>query len=210
MINRTRALAATTAAVAVPLALAGPALAAGIAFSAPVTGTTTIAKSGQTESVPAGATMQGEINGDTITSSMTIPAATTRVRLLDLPQYGDATATVQIIETRPSVTKTKLDGSADGTAYFRISIPALYADALPGVNLVSATCGTPEIVAQTHSDKLDLFKASPVTSVFTIPAFTGCGIAALGALDPRDQLITDNVSGPGNTMNLMVGPAVLG
>jgi len=210
MISRKRALAATAAAVTVPVAFAGPALAAGIKFTAPVTGTATIAKTGQTETVPAGTTTYGEVNGDTITSSMNVPVITTRVRLLDLPQYGDATATVKIIETRPAVTKTKLDGSADGTAYFRISVPAVYADAMPGVNLVSVTCGTPEIVAPVHSDKLDLLKASPVTSVFTIPAFTGCGIAAFGTADPRDQMITDKVSGPGNTMNLLVGPAVLG
>lgn len=65
-------------------------------------------------------------------------------------------------------------------------------------------------MAPTHSDKMQLLKASTVTSTFTIPAFTGCGIKELGKLDPRDQLITDKLSGPGNTMNLVVGPAVLG
>lgn len=205
-----RTLAVTAAAVAAPLTLAGPAFAAGIKFTAPVTGTTYLAKPDVTAALPAGTYTYGEINGDTITSNMVVPVTTSRVRLLDIPQYGDATATVKIVDTRPAVTKLKLDGSADGTAYFKIQILAVYADALPGVNLVSPTCASGEIVAPTHSNKFELLAASTVTSTFTIPAFTGCGQKELGQFDSRDQLITDKLSGPGNTMNAVVGPAVLG
>ena len=200
---------ALVAAACLPLLVCGPALAAGLTFTSPVSGTTYLKKQDKTFEIPAGAYSTGELEGDTVTSSMTVPDVTSKVQLVDIPTVGDATATVRIVETRPSVLKLKADGSASGTSYFRIAIPALYSALLPGVNLVSPTCTSGEIVAPVVVPKFDLFQAFPATSTFTIPAFQKCGLAGLGTLDVRDSLISGELSGPDNVMNLMTGPGKL-
>ena len=173
----------------------------------PVTGEAHLAKRDTVLTLPAGAKMVGKLNPDfTVTGDLLIPDTTARMRIFGVPKLGDTTSTVRIVGTAPTQTTFDADGGVTVVNKVRIEIPRVSSDALPYVNVVRDTCRTGEITATLHGDTFDLFTPFPLEGSFTIPAFKQCGYSVFGLPAARDLLLTELLSGPDNTMSLMVGP----
>lgn len=206
---------ATTALAVAPQATAAiPAATAaaegGIKVTLPISGEATIAKRDTTLHLPEGAQMVGELVGNTVTGDLTIPPATAKMRILDIPKIGDTTSTVRIVGTAPAVTTLNPDGSVTVVNRFRIEIPRVSSDLLPSLNIVKETCRSKEITATLHGPKFELFAPFPLEGTFTIPKFEQCGWSFLGLPSARDLLLSELLSGPDNTMKLMAGPTQFG
>ncbi|MGH3358914.1 MAG: hypothetical protein ACRDO7_08920 [Nocardioidaceae bacterium] len=205
--------AAATTLVTTAVAAGGPATASEIKIKAPVTGSTTVKKTDTTLKLPKGSRM---------TSSLILPGGKLRKGKLEVPQI---TAHIKAAGIVPIVSKVNLRqtknirgqilqkgknrGHLKATAHNRIAIPFAAVDfpLLDGINIVQDTCTTvPFEIKLLSVDKLNLEKKIKIKTTFTIPKFDKCDIANVPPFDLRDTLLTQLMSGPGNKLNLKIGP----
>lgn len=218
VLKRTAVVAAASALVVASVGSGGPANAAKIKVKAKVTGTSTIAKTGDKLKLPKGAKL---------TSNLIIPVGKLRNGVLKVPTITahmntslvdglptiPVKAKVNMVQTKKIrgkiIRKGKNKGHLRGVAHTRLAIPHAVLDypLLNGINIVQDTCTTkPFKIKMLSSKKLQLEKAFRVNTTFTIPEFDGCSIVNAPPLGLRNSLLTQLVSGPGNKLNLKIGP----
>ncbi|MDQ1466288.1 MAG: hypothetical protein QOH10_703 [Actinomycetota bacterium] len=185
--------ATTTASASATSAAVGPA--GTIPFNYWVDASTTLAKLGQTVTVPRG-TFKGTIDIATfnLTGSIKLPPASAVVAIAGLPL---ATATFKIAEVQPVTGHIDLSTlTVTATSVFKIRLVSLTPVGLPFVNLVGDSCRTSKPVSVTMSGS---FTPPLVFSgIYTIPPLRDCG-ASTAALN----LV---VPGPGNTFTAVATP----
>lgn len=196
--RRLRALAATFLLVVAGLgAAATPAQAdPDIPITWTVDASTTLAKLGLTVDVPPG-TFDGSVDLGTgeLEGDLTLPPATTRMRLLGLPL---ADATFAMTQTQPiDGTVDLAAGTVTANASFEIALTSLRPTIFP-INLVGSRCKGSAPVQVTMSGPINLAGESTFTATYTIPPFKNCGLAT--------PIINKLVAGPGNTFTATFGP----
>lgn len=224
VLKRVAVTAAATTLVAATVATGGPASAAPIKIKGKVTGTSTIAKTGDTLRLPKGSTLRAGLKlakAKIVNGSLEVPTITAHMnaKIPGLPLPGvPTTAKVNMVQTKPIKGKIFRKGPNRGhvktVAYTRLAIPKVTLDVpipiLNGVNIVQNTCTTkPFKISMLSENKFSLNGRLHVKPTFTIPAFDKCDIVNIPPLDLRDSLLTQLLSGPGNKLNLKIGPMKL-
>lgn len=134
----------------------------------------------------------GEVVGD-----LTLPAATTQVKLLGIPLADTAFQVAQTAPAHGTVNLATLEISLESS--FNIKIPYLKPTILP-INLVGNHCQTREAITLNMTGTVDLVNGTTLSGEFSIPKFKNCGLLTTPALN----LI---VPGPGNTFSATAKPA---
>ena len=222
VLKRAAALAAASALVFAGVGAGGPASASKIKIKAKVRGTATIAKTGDTLQLPKGAKL---------TSNLVLPGGKIRKGRLEVPTITahmnakipgleflppvPTTAKVRMVQTRNIrgrvIQKGKNRGHMRAVAHTRLAVPKVTLDVplpiLDGINIVQKTCTTePFKITMLSTNKLNLNKKIKVNATYTIPKFDGCSIVNVPPFGLRNSLLTQLLSGPGNTLKLQIGP----
>lgn len=175
-----------------PAAAADPVI---IPLNWTVSGETTVAKPHVTAAIPEGARFTGELDfwASTMVGDIVIPDMTVKTKLFGLIPVTAVVRTVPTARTTGTVDYTA--GTATATSRFKLQIVRLSADALPSVNLVPKGCITAResVLELKNTTPLDLNSMS-MAGTYEISPFTRCGLST--------TLISSQMSGPGNTMNL--------
>ena len=223
VLKRAAAVAAAGALVATTVAAGGsPASASKIKIKAKVTGTSTIAKTGDKLTLPKGAKLTSNLvlpGGKIRKGVLTVPTITAHMNAkipgLDFLPPVPTTAKVRMVQTKNIrgriLQKGKNKGHLKTTAHTRLAVPKVTLDVpipiLDGINIVQDTCTTePFKIKMLSKNKLNLNKKIAVNTTFTIPKFDGCSIVNVPPFDLRNNLLTQLLSGPGNKLNLKIGP----
>lgn len=222
VLKRVAVAAAATTLVAATVGAGGPAAAAPIKIKGKVTGTSTIAKTGDKLKLPKGSLLRASLKlkaAEIVKGSLEVPTITARMNASIGGLPGVPTkAKVNMVQTRPITGKIFRKGKNKGhvktVAYTRLAVPKVTLDLpLPivnGVNIVQDTCTTkPFRIAMLSENKFSLEGRLHVKPTFTIPEFDKCDILNVPPLDLRDTLLTQLLSGPGNKLNLWIGPMKL-
>lgn len=165
-----------------------------------VSGSLTIAKLGQSATLPPGATFNGsaDLTTGTLTGDVSIPQFTSRLTVLGLP----VDATLQFVEARPvSGTVTVGSGSATiaATASAFVKITRLSSPLLP-LNLVGDRCQTssPVVLPLNYTGPLSLTTGFTFSGTTTIPLLENCGLAT--------PLLDALMAGPNNPFTVTIAP----
>lgn len=205
--------AAATTLVASTMATGGPATASEIKIKAPVTGTASVKKTDTTLKLPDGAQMTSTLvlpKGKLIDGKLKVPQITAHLNALGLVPVVAKVNMVQTADvTGQIIQKGENKGHLKAIAHNRLAIPFAAVDTplSSGINIVQNTCTTvPFDIKMLSTNKLNLDKKIKVKTTFTIPKFDNCDIVNIPPLDLRDTLLTQLMSGPGNELNLAIGP----
>lgn len=217
---------AATTLLTTAIAVGGPpASAAPIKIKAKVTGTSTIAKTGDKLRLPKGAMLRAHLNlrkAKISKGSLEVPTITAHMNAkipgLDFLPGVPTTAKVNMVQTAPITGKIFRRGPNKGhvktVAHTRLAIPKVTLDVpipiLNGINIVQDTCTTdPFKIKMVSENKFSLNGKLHVKPTFTIPKFDKCSIVNVPPFGLRNTLLTQLLSGPGNTLNLKIGPVKL-
>lgn len=168
---------------------------------------TYVAKPGKTVVFTGTQTVKVDLGATTnnLTASLNLKPAQMKVDLPIIPGVfsipGIATATMQIEPVGDATGNLNFaDQSINATQKFNVHITKLTPPIFSFINLVpSKTCKTSTPATMNLTGKLtSLSDPLTLTSTYTIPSFTGCGL-----LTP---LITQLTSGGGNTVNATFTP----
>ncbi|UYM03570.1 hypothetical protein [Solicola gregarius] len=214
--------AAATALVTATIAAGGPASASEIKIKGKVAGSSTVAKSGDTLTLPRGASLKASLflpSGKIRKGVMDVPTITAhmdaKIPGLDFLPGVPMKAKVNMVQVAPITGKVPSKGKNKGhmvsAATVRFAIPKATLDVpipvLDGINIVQDTCTTePFKIKMISNKKLNLDKKIIIDTKFTIPKFDGCSIVNVPPFGLRNTLLTQLLSGPGNTLHLEVGP----
>lgn len=222
VLKRAAAVAAASALVFAGVGAGGPASASKIKIKAKVRGTTTIAKTGDTLRLPKGAMMTSNLvlpGGKIRKGNLKVPTITAHMNAkipgLDFLPAVPTKAKVRMVQTKHVrgriIQKGKNKGHMRAVAHTRLAVPKVTLDVpipiLDGINIVQETCTTkPFKITMLSTNKLNLNKKIMVNTKFKIPAFDGCSIVNVPPFGLRNSLLTQLLSGPGNTLKLQIGP----
>jgi hypothetical protein len=170
-----------------------------ITLSYPVTGSTFIKKINSSISLgPGTLTTTADLNTSTLTASVSLPPATGSFKELG---FITVTATTQMIQVGQATGTFNLaTNSVTTTATDRLQLTGLN---IAGVNVpVGRSCETSAFsVAVSSQPGFSILNGGTLGGTYTIPRFSHCGLATL--------LINLTLPGPGNTISLTLGKAVL-
>lgn len=175
----------------------------------PLKGSATLAKPGQTLALPDGAVMKGKLNlpKRKLVGTMQIPLITTtmKLKLAGYPTPVSVTAKAKMVPIGKTVVNILKNDHLVTKTKFRIAIREAKVFGI-GPNIVNGkTCTSAPIPATLKSvGKFKLAKAVRLKGQFTVGKMSGC--AAFPNLGITDALLTDQLSGPGNSMDIMAGP----
>lgn len=191
-------LLAAVAATAIPAAAsAGTSLT--VAY--PVHGSTHLKAPDTTVSVGPG-TLRSTVNLDNgkLTASLSLPAATVSFKEFGLiPVSG----TTEFIQDGAATGKINLStGAVTTTAKVSLKITSMNAAGLPLPVGNRCESATPAVLKLTSQPGFNVLTGGKLASTYTIPPFAHCGPA--GVLTP---LINLSITGPGNTITLILGKA---
>jgi len=157
---------------------------------------TTIARLGQTVTFPTG-TFAGTIDASNgaVVGDLTLPAATTTVRLKGL---GLATATLSIVPVHPTFGRYDF-GSEElaATSVFLVHVDSVRPLSLP-VNLVGSRCVTARTVTLRFKGQVGSVAGGTVKGTYTLPSLAHCGAFT--------QALSLLLSGPGNSFRADLSP----
>jgi hypothetical protein len=165
-----------------------------------LTGTTYIAKLKTTVNLGSGTLAAAvDLTTGTSQSTLTLPPATVSVKELGLIPV---TATTEMIQNGPASGTVNLGtNTITSTASVTLKITSLN---VAGLNLpVGSACQTaPFSISISSGTGFTVGGGGPLSGSYTIPQFRHCGLNTL--------LINLSIPGPGNTLNLNLGPLQLG
>jgi hypothetical protein len=145
-----------------------------------------------------GGTFEGSVDLATgeVTGDLTLPPATTQVKLGSLPLANTAFEVTPVGSPTGTVDLSTLTITLTST--FDIEIPYLRPTLLP-INLVGDRCQTQEPITLTMTGEVDLVNGTTLSGEYEIPRFKDCGLL----VTPILNLI---VPGPGNTFTATARP----
>jgi hypothetical protein len=151
----------------------------------------------QTTVMPTGV-FTGVINENNgkLTGNLSVPPATSPVKL---EGQGVGSATIQMVLTKPVSGRINFKKfTIRSTSTFNIDVTSLTPTGT-SLNLVGNGCRTATPITLTLTGAFAAIGSSTYTGTFTIPPFTNCL-----AMTP---LLTQEVSGPGNTITATFSPS---
>jgi hypothetical protein len=165
----------------------------------PVHGSTYLKAPDTTVSLGPG-TLQATLNlsNATLTASLTLPPATASFQEFGLIPVS---ATIEFIQAGPTTGKVNVNtGAVTTTSKIILKITSMSIASLPIPVGDSCESATPAVITATSRPGFSVVSGGKLTGAYTVPAFAGCGFAGLLTL-----LINQSVTGPGNTITLIVG-----
>jgi hypothetical protein len=194
-------LAAAIAATVVGVGSSPAAAAADLTATYPINGVSHIASNDS--DLPLGpGTLRATVSLDTgaLTAAVTLPPATGSFKELGIIPV---TATVELTESEPTTGSLDLNtGAMQSTSHVTLRLTRLTIAGLPA--LVGSRCQTvePAEIPLTSQPGFSVLRGGVVSGTYTIPKFEHCLL--------NTGLINLVIPGPGNTLSLTLGPAVLG
>jgi hypothetical protein len=166
-----------------------------------VTGSTYLKRPNFTLALGPG-TLSSTLDANTgkLTADLSLPNATGSFR-----QNGvvPVTATTRFINDGPTTGTLNLNtGAVKTTSKITLRIVSLSVAGIPVPVGSACQTKTPAVVQVTSQPRFNILKGGNLAGTYTIPAFSGCGVATL--------LINVTIPGSGNTITLTLGKAKLG
>lgn len=206
-VKRTSTLVATAGLVAAATFAAAPAAQArAIDVDLPLSGTSTVKKTGDVLTIPKASIIKGKLDLQkrVLTGNLRIPVISTTVTT----PIGPAAAKIKLAPQGKTVATFRKDNTVVNRVPMRIKILELVPEGAPA-SIVAPTCRTlPFTLKATSTNKFSLERKLNLLGTFRIPAFENCDLIPLS--DATSGLLTSTVSGPFNTVALKAGPAVAG
>jgi hypothetical protein len=177
------------------------AAAADLSATYPINGVSHIASNDS--DLPLGpGSLQATVNLDSgaLTASVSLPPATGNFKELG---FIPVTATVELTEAEPTTGTLDINtGAMQSTSHMNLRLTRLTIAGLPA--LVGSRCQTerPAEIPLTSQPGFSVLRGGEVSGTYTIPKFEHCLL--------NTALINLTIPGPGNTLTLTLGPAVLG
>jgi hypothetical protein len=200
-VRTARVLVAAMAATAIAVSAAPAAAAAEINATYPINGVSHIAANDS--DLPLGpGTLRATVDLDSgdLTAVVALPPATGNFTELGIIPV---TATVELTEAEPTTGTLNLDtGAMRSTSHINLRLTRLTIAGLPA--FVGSRCQTvrPAEIPLTSEAGFSVLRGGTVSGTYTIPPFQHCLL--------NTALINLVIPGPGNTLTLTLGPAVLG
>jgi hypothetical protein len=194
-------LVAALSAAAVGVTAAPAAAATTLSATYPITGSSHIAANDS--DLPLGpGSLHATVDLDTgaLTAAVTLPRATGKFTELGIIPV---TATVELTEAEPTTGTLDLNtGALQTTSHITLRLTSLTIAGLP--TPVGSHCQTsePAEIPLTSDDEFSVLHGGDVSGTYTIPKFEHCLLAT--------PVINLTIPGPGNTLTLTLGEAVLG
>jgi hypothetical protein len=194
-------LIAAMAATVVGVSASPAAAAADINATYPINGVSHI--NSNDSDLPLGpGSLRATVNLDSgaLTASVSLPPATGNFKELG---FIPVTATVELTEAEPTTGSLNLNtGAMQSTSHMNLRLTRLTIAGLPA--LVGSRCQTvrPAEIPLTSQPGFSVLRGGVVSGTYTIPPFEHCLL--------NTALINLTIPGPGNTLTLTLGPAVLG
>lgn len=194
-------LVAVMAATAIGVSASPAAAVAEINATYPINGVSHIASNDS--DLPLGpGTLRATVNLDSgaLTAAVSLPPATGSFKELGIIPV---TATVELTEAEPTTGSLNLDtGAMRSTSHINLRLTRLTIAGLPA--FVGSRCqtSTPAEVPLASEPGFSVLRGGIVSGTYTIPPFEHCLL--------NTGLINLVIPGPGNTLSLTLGPAVLG
>lgn len=141
-----------------------------------------------------------DLDSGALTAEVSLPPATGNFKELGIIPV---TATVELTEAEPTTGSLNLDtGALQSTSHINLRLTRLTIAGLPAP--VGSRCQTvePAEVPLTSQPGFSVLRGGVVSGTYTIPRFEHCLL--------NTALINLTIPGPGNTLSLTLGPAVLG
>lgn len=194
-------LIAAMAAAAVGVSASPAAAAADLSATYPINGVSHI--SSTDADLPLGpGSLHATVNldGGALTASVSLPPATGSFKELGIIPV---TATVELTEAEPTTGSLNINtGAMQSTSHMTLRLTRLTIAGLPAP--VGSHCQTvqPAEIPLTSQPGFSVLRGGDVSGTYTIPPFEHCLL--------NTGLINLTIPGPGNTLTLTLGPAVLG
>jgi len=165
----------------------------------PVHGTTYLKAPSTAASLGPG-TLQATLNlkNGALTASLTLPPAQVSFREFGLVPVS---ATTEFIQAGPTTGKVNLStGAVTSTSKIILKITSLSVAGLPLPVGDSCESATPAVITVTSQPGFSVVSGGDLTGTYAVPAFAHCGPAGL-----LTSLINQSITGPGNTITLILG-----
>ncbi|MFI7545202.1 hypothetical protein [Actinoplanes sp. NPDC049599] len=194
-------LIAAMAATAVGVTASPAAAAADLSATYPINGVSHI--NSNDSDLPLGpGSLHATVNlaSGALTASVSLPPATGNFKELG---FIPVTATVELTEAEPTTGSLNLNtGAMQSTSHMTLRLTRLTIAGLPAP--VGSRCQTvrPAEIPLTSQPGFSVLRGGDVSGTYTIPPFEHCLL--------NTGLINLTIPGPGNTLTLTLGPAVLG
>jgi hypothetical protein len=170
-----------------------------ITIAYPVSGSSYLQAPSTSVSIGPG-TLKATLNtkNGTLTASLTLPPSEVSFKEFGLiPVSG----TTEFIQAGPTTGKVNLNtGAVTATSKIILKITSLSVAGLPVPVGNSCESATPAVITVTSQHGFGVLKGGDLAGTYTVPAFANCGPA--GLLTP---LINESITGPGNTITLILG-----
>lgn len=168
-------------------------------FNWDIYASTHIAKSGMNVTVPKGTFVgSADLATGNLTGQMNLPPAKVTLSALGLVPLAEATFEMKSLQ--PVTGHVDLTTFAfSSTATFAIKISKVTPPGASDINLVGDDCTTATPITVSMSGVASPTAASTFTGTYTIPEFQNC--------QALTELLTQLMSGPGNTFTATVGPS---
>jgi hypothetical protein len=141
-----------------------------------------------------------DLDSGALTASVSLPPATGSFEELGVIPV---TATVELTEAEPTTGSLDINtGAMQGTSHMNLRLTRLTIAGLPAP--VGSRCQTvrPAEIPLASQPGFSVLRGGEVSGTYTIPPFEHCLL--------NTGLINLTIPGPGNTLTLTLGPAVLG
>jgi hypothetical protein len=135
-----------------------------------------------------------------IQATLTMPDAT-----LTFKQFGliPITATTRFINNGPTTGKVNINnGAVTTTSHITFQIVSLSVAGLPVPVGPSCESSAPAVIQVASQPGFNILKGGNLAGTYTIPQFANCGLVT--------PLINVTLTGPGNTITLTLGKAIIG
>ncbi len=197
-----RAVPAAAGLLTAAVVIASPAIAsasAGLTVAYPVHGSTHLKAPNTSVSLGPG-TLRAKLNlkNGTMTASLSLPPARVSFKESGLIPVS---ATTVFVQDGPTTGKVNFStGAVKTTSKIILKITSMSVAGLPVAVGRSCESATPAVITVTSQRGFSVVSGGKLAGTYTIPAFANCGLA--GVLTP---LINLSISGPGNTITLILG-----
>jgi hypothetical protein len=194
-------LVAAMAATAIGVSASPAAAVAEINATYPINGVSHIASNDS--DLPLGpGTLRATVNLDSgaLTAAVSLPPATGNFKELGIIPVS---ATVELTEAEPTTGTLNLDtGAMQSTSHITMRLTRLTIAGLPAFVGNRCQTVTPAEIPLNSEPGFSVLRGGTVSGTYTIPPFEHCLL--------NTGLINLVIPGPGNTLSLTLGPAVLG
>ena len=146
--------------------------------------------------------LSANVNASTgaVRAALTLPDAT-----LSFKQFGliPVTATTRFINNGPTTGKVNINnGAVTTTSHITFQIVSLSVAGLPIPVGPSCESSAPALIQVASQPGFNILKGGNIAGTYTIPQFAHCGLVT--------PLINVTLTGPGNTITLTLGKAIIG